>query len=139
VLRVNLDDGLMLARTDLAPELIDGLVPYLNARVVPQVIGGAVPQIRTEVLPVVIADLTKDPQVRDLILDQSRGLLDDAATDVRSSVANADDRVEAAAWRLFRRRQAASVPPTASAPSAASAPPVQPAGPATPEPGGGSP
>jgi hypothetical protein len=53
------------------------------------------------VLPVVIDDLTSDPRVRNLVVEQSRGVLGDAAAQVRTGTAEADDRVEAAVRRIF--------------------------------------
>ena len=107
VLLSNVDDALDWAQSDAAPRLVDGLLPHLSKRVVPRIIDDAVPQIRSEVLPVVIADLTTDERVRELILDQSRGVLGEVAQQVRTNTAGADDRVESAVRRLFGRRPVA--------------------------------
>jgi hypothetical protein len=89
------------AETTLIPRVIDDLMPYLIASVVPRIIDGALPYIREKVLPVVIDDLTESPQLRELITEQSRDVVADAATDLRDSTAAADDRVEAGFRRLF--------------------------------------
>jgi hypothetical protein len=103
VIGSNTDDALSWAEEQAAPRLIDGVLPRLTVEVVPRVITSVVPQIRTEVLPVIMSDLAADPGVRDLVMEQSRGVLDDAANQVREGTAAADDRVESLARRLFRR------------------------------------
>jgi hypothetical protein len=87
--------------TRLVPKIIDDLMPYLTSNVVPRVIDGALPYIRARVMPIVIEDLTESPQLRELITEQSRDVVADAATDLRDSTAAADDRVEAGFRRLF--------------------------------------
>lgn len=89
------------AETALIPKVIDDLMPYLIASVVPRIIDGALPHIREKVLPVLIDDLTQSPQLRELITEQSRDVVADAAMDLRDSTAAADDRVEAGFRRLF--------------------------------------
>jgi hypothetical protein len=89
------------AETKLVPKIIDDLMPYLVASVVPRIIEGVLPYVREKVLPIVIEDLTESPQLRDLITEQSRDVVADAATDLRDSTATADDRVEAGFRRLF--------------------------------------
>lgn len=102
--RSTVDDGLAWAQADAAPRLVDGLMPYLVDEVVPRLIDGVMPQIRTQVMPVLIEDLTADQRVRDLVVEQSRGMLDEAADELRTTTASADDRVEAAFRRLFGTR-----------------------------------
>jgi hypothetical protein len=58
------------------------------------------PEIRDHVLPVIIDDLAHDPRVRDLVLEQSKGSMGEAAHNVRSATAQADDRIEHAFRRL---------------------------------------
>ena len=58
------------------------------------------PEIRASVLPAVVDDLTNDPKVRELVTEQSRGAIEDAAHSVRTATAHADDRVENAFRRL---------------------------------------
>jgi hypothetical protein len=50
----------------------------------------------------VIEDLTHSREFRELITEQSRDAVSDAAVDLRDSAAVADDRVEAGFRRLFR-------------------------------------
>lgn len=105
-LQANLDTALAWVEADIAPKMIDGLVPYLQAKVLPPLIAGSVPQIRADVVPVIIGDLTVDPRVRDLIVDQSRGVLTGATQEVRTTTEIADDRLESAVQRIFGRRPA---------------------------------
>jgi len=55
----------------------------------------------------VIDDLTHDPRLRELILEQSKGAVGDATQHLRATTANADDRVEKAFGRRGRGK-----PPT---------------------------
>ncbi|HET6212628.1 MAG TPA: hypothetical protein VFE14_07115 [Micromonosporaceae bacterium] len=66
--------------------------------------------VRAKVLPVLIEDLAADPRIRDLVVEQSRGMLDDAAEQLRSSTETADDRVESAFRRLLGVRGRAAQP-----------------------------
>jgi hypothetical protein len=101
VIRSNVDDGVAWAQSAVVPQVVDGLVPQLITEVVPKIIDGVMPEIRRRVLPMVIQDLAADPQVRDLVVEQTRGVLDDATEQVRTGTAEADDRVEAAFRRMF--------------------------------------
>lgn len=92
---------LQWAETALIPKIIDDLMPYLVASVVPRIIDGVLPYIRAQVLPAVIDDLTESPQLRELITEQSRDVVADAATDLRDSTAAADDRLESSVRRLL--------------------------------------
>jgi hypothetical protein len=89
------------AETALIPKIIDDLMPYLVASVVPRIIDGVLPYVRENVMPVVIDDLTDSPQLRDLITEQSRDVMADAATDLRDGTAAADDRLESGIRRLL--------------------------------------
>jgi hypothetical protein len=95
-------DGLAWAQAQVIPQIVDGLVPHMVDSVVPRIIEGAMPDIRARVLPMIIDDLTNDPKVRDLALEQGRGAVGEAAEHLRSTTASADDRVEAAFHRLVR-------------------------------------
>ena len=79
-------------------------MPHLVHEVMPRLIDGAMPEIRTRVLPVVIEDLTKDPRVRDLVVAQGGGVVGEAAQQLRSTTATADDRSSPAFRRLVRLR-----------------------------------
>lgn len=89
------------AETAVIPKIIDDLMPYLIASVAPRIIDGVLPHIREKVLPIVIDDLSRSPQLRELITEQSRDVVADAAQDLRDSAASADDQVEAGFRRLF--------------------------------------
>jgi hypothetical protein len=104
-------DGLAWAQSQAVPQIVDGLVPHLVDEVVPRLIDGALPEIRTRVLPVVIEDLTNDPRVRNLVLEQGRGAVGEATNNLRSTSASADDRVESAFRRLVRSPMEDDTPP----------------------------
>jgi hypothetical protein len=95
-------DTLSWAQARAVPQLVDGLVPHLVDEVVPKILEGTLPEIRARVLPAVIDDLANSPQVRELVLEQGRGVVDEAAVNLRSTTASADDRVESAFRRLIR-------------------------------------
>jgi hypothetical protein len=99
--RSSVADGMAWAETQAVPRIVDSLVPHLVDSVVPRLIDGVMPEIRETVLPAVIDDLTNDPKVRDLVMEQSRGVIGEAAQQVRSASAHADNRVEAAFRRLI--------------------------------------
>jgi hypothetical protein len=99
-LQANVADGIAWAQARAVPQIVDGLVPHLVDRVVPRLIDGAIPEIRSRVLPIVIEDLTKDPRVRDLVVEQGRGAVGETAQQLRATTATADDRVESAFRRL---------------------------------------
>jgi hypothetical protein len=101
-LRTGVHDGITWAQHTGVPQMLDGLLPHLIDEVMPRLIDGALPEIRTRVLPIVIEDLTKDPRVHDLVMEQGRGVMGDAAQQLRASTATADERVESAFRRLVR-------------------------------------
>jgi hypothetical protein len=105
-LRGSLDEGIDWAEVRVVPRIVDGLVPHLVSEVVPRLIDGALPAIRERVLPAVIDDLTADPRVRDMVVEQSRGVLGEATENLREGTAHADDRVESIARRLLHRAPA---------------------------------
>ena len=82
------------------------LTPYLIVELVPEVIDGVLPKIRRDVVPVVIEDLEGDARIRDMVAQQSRGMLTWSVTEVRRASAGADDRVETTLRRLLTRRGA---------------------------------
>jgi hypothetical protein len=110
--RNSVADGMSWAETQAVPRIVDSLVPHLVDSVVPRLLDGVMPEIRSTVLPAVVDDLTNDPKVRELVLEQSRGVIDDAAKSVRSATASADDRVEMAFRRLIGAGPDKSEPPT---------------------------
>ena len=90
---------------------VEESLAWVEASVVPRLLDGALPQVRTNVLPVVIDDLTADPRVRDLVVEQSRGMLGEAADQLRTHAASADDRVESAFRRLVGRHPGRDIGP----------------------------
>jgi len=100
-LQTTVDDGLAWAQANAVPRVVDGMMPYLVDKVIPKIIDGALPEIRTRVLPVMIEDLASEPRVRELMMQQSRTVIGDAADELRSSSAAADDRLESAFRRMF--------------------------------------
>jgi hypothetical protein len=101
--QTTVNDAIAWAQAQAIPQIVDGLVPHMVDSVVPRIIDGAMPEIRSRVLPVVIEDLTNDPQVRDLVVEQGRGAVGEAAEHLRNTTASADDRVESAFRRLVGR------------------------------------
>ncbi len=119
----SVDGGVGWAQREVVPPIVDGLVPHLVAKTLPQLIEGAMPEIRLRVLPAVVDDLTTDPKVRDLVAEQGRGMLGEAADELRTTAADADDRVESAVLRLLRRPARTPAPPSAPQSPAAPEPP----------------
>jgi hypothetical protein len=120
--RVN--DGMAWAQNRAVPQIVDGLVPHLVDKVIPRIIDGALPQIREKVMPVIIEDLTNDPQVRELVVEQGRGVVGEAAQQLRTTTATADDRVESAFRRLVRSPAVAEEPALADEPAPQEHPPL---------------
>lgn len=89
--------------TTVAPELIDALMPKIEAEVAPQLVTSLMPMIRAEVVPQILDDIVDDPKVRDLIREQSQGMVLDGLERVRRVLAVADDVVEKIARRILRR------------------------------------
>jgi len=106
LVRTGLDQSLKWAHERALPPLIDGFVPYLIDSVMPRIIDGSLPQIRATVVPAIIDELSSSQQLRELVVDQGRDLVDDAADHLRGRTARADDRVEAAFHRLVRHPEA---------------------------------
>lgn len=112
-IQTNVAGGIAWAQANAVPQIVDGLVPHLIADTMPRIIDGAMPEIRDRVLPVMIEDLTKDPRVRDLVVEQGRGVVGEAAQQLRATTATADDRVESAFRRLVRSPNVADESPGA--------------------------
>jgi hypothetical protein len=88
---------------ELVPAVVDGVTPHIIEQAGPQIVAGLMPYIRNEVVPDILDDFVDDPRVRDLIREQSLGLLWDAVEVLRSGLAKADDIVERAVRRLLFR------------------------------------
>jgi hypothetical protein len=83
-----------------APALIDAVTPHVLERTAPQVVEGLLPMIRAEVMPAILEDVAADPRIRDLVRQQSLGLLLDAQEGFRRRLARADDALDRAAARI---------------------------------------
>ena len=79
---------------EVAPAVIQGVLPQIIDEVAPAVIDGVMPMIQTEVVPAIMDEIVDDPRVRQLIREQSAGLVLDALERVRRALARADDAVE---------------------------------------------
>lgn len=101
-LRSGLDGSVDWVATTVAPRLVDRMMPYLVSEAVPRIIDGAMPYVRRTVLPALIEDLTRDPEVREMISEQGRGVLTDATLHLREGSADADDLIETRFRKLFR-------------------------------------
>jgi hypothetical protein len=100
--KTSVAETLNWAQAQAVPQIVDGLVPHLVDEVVPRILEGALPEIRAKLLPAVIDDLAESPQLRDLMMEQGRSVVGDAALHLRTTTATADDRVESAFRRLMR-------------------------------------
>ncbi len=132
-LRRSVADGMDWAQREVVPPIVDGLVPHLVAKTLP---GSSTARCRRSGCGCCrwsSSDLTTDPKIRDLVAEQGRGLVGDAAHELRESAANADDRVESAFLRLLRRPPrtpgVVSTAPTVTAEPARAAPATVPARP----------
>lgn len=96
-----LDTLMPYIETTVLPRMLRAAVPQIESELMPRLIDAALPQIQQKVLPVVIADLAESDDLRELITEQSRDVVADAAGDLRESTAGADDRVESGFRKLF--------------------------------------
>ena len=80
--------------SSLVPRVIEGVLPYVEQAVLPRLVDAATPLLRERVLPLVIQDLTDDPLLRTLLLEQSRSIVGKATERLRGATSRADDRVE---------------------------------------------
>jgi hypothetical protein len=94
-------DLLGWTRRTVVPPLLDSAVPQLVDDVVPRILSGVLPEIRQRLIPVIVDDLAGEPAVRDLVREQSRGVIAAAAEQVRAATGTADDRIESGLRRLF--------------------------------------
>lgn len=91
---------------ELVPAVIDGVTPRLIETTAPQIVDGLMPHIRERVVPDILDDFVDDPRVRDLIREQSLGLLWDALELLRRGLARADDVVEGIGRKILFRAPA---------------------------------
>ncbi len=88
---------------ELVPAVVDGVTPHIIDKAGPQIVAGLMPYIQAEVVPKILDEFVDDPRVRDLIREQSLGLLWDAVEALRAGLAKADDLVEHVLRRIFLR------------------------------------
>lgn len=96
----------------IAPQIAAALVPQINDEIAPQIVDAVMPKIRNEVVPMILDDIVDDPRVRDLIREQSAGLVLDGVELVRRNLARGDDIVEGVALTALRK-QARPIPENA--------------------------
>lgn len=89
--------------SELVPAVVDGVTPHIVEQTGPRIVEGLMPYIRREVVPEILDDFVDDPRVRDLIREQSLGLLWDAVEVLRSGLAKADDLVERVVRKVLFR------------------------------------
>jgi uncharacterized RDD family membrane protein YckC len=88
---------------ELVPAIVDELTPHIIEQTAPRVIAGVLPYVRSEVIPDVMDDFVTDPRVRDLIREQSLGLLWDALEVLRRGLSRADDLADTILRKLLFR------------------------------------
>ena len=88
---------------ELVPAVVDGVTPHIIEKAGPQIVDGLMPYIQAEVVPQILDDFVDDPRVRDLIREQSLGLLWDALEVLRGGLARADDIAEGILRRILFR------------------------------------
>jgi hypothetical protein len=97
---------------ELVPAVVDGVTPHIIEKAGPQIVAGLMPYIQAEVVPEILDEFVDDPRVRDLIREQSLGLLWDALEALRAGLAKADDIVEHILRSILRRDPARDAVPT---------------------------
>lgn len=89
---------------ELVPQVVDALLPHIEENVAPALIDALMPKIRAEIVPMILDDIVDDPKVRDLIREQSQGLILDAFEHMRRVLAEADDLAETIGRGILLRR-----------------------------------
>ncbi len=97
---------------ELVPAVVDGVTPHIIEKSGPQIVAGLMPYIQAQVVPEILDVFVDDPRVRDLIREQSLGLLWDAVEALRAGLAKADDVVEHILRRLLGRNPAQDAVPS---------------------------
>jgi uncharacterized RDD family membrane protein YckC len=88
---------------EIAPRLVDALMPKIEQEIAPQIIDAVMPKIRGDVVPLIMNDIVEDPAVRDLIREQSQGLILDTLEGLRGTLAKADSIVDQVGRHVLRR------------------------------------
>jgi hypothetical protein len=97
-----MDDSIKWAERTIIPRVVDDMTPHIVNHVVPKIIDGVMPQIRSRVVPAIIEDLSTDERIRNLIAEQSHGIITEATEELRENSARADDRLEDSFRKLFK-------------------------------------
>lgn len=87
----------------IVPQILDDLMPKIEQEIAPQLVDSLLPKIRKQVVPLILEDIVDDPSVRDLIREQSQGLVLDALESIRENIADVDNIVETLLRRLVGR------------------------------------
>jgi hypothetical protein len=85
---------------ELVPGVVDALTPHIIETTAPRVVEGLMPRINAEIVPAVLDGMVDDPRIRDLVREQSFGLVLDAVERLRRFLSRADDTAERVARRL---------------------------------------
>jgi uncharacterized RDD family membrane protein YckC len=101
---------------ELVPSVVDGVTRHIVDTTAPAIIDGLLPKIRADVVPAILDDIVDDPKLRELIREQSQGLLIDALERLRSGLAEADDVAERFLRWVARRRPVELIEPAAEVP-----------------------
>jgi uncharacterized RDD family membrane protein YckC len=83
----------------LVPALVDAVTPHLVESTVPTIVDGLMPRVISDLVPAILDGISDEPRIRDLVRQQSFGLVLEATERFRRLLADADDVVE----RLLRR------------------------------------
>jgi RDD family len=95
---------------ELVPGVVDALTPHIIETTAPRVVEGLMPRINAEVVPAVLDGMVDDPRIRDLVREQSFGLVLDAVERLRRFLSSVDDTAERLARRLLPRRRVVEEP-----------------------------
>jgi hypothetical protein len=103
-------------QAELAPQVVDALMPKIQAELAPQVVDALMPKIQAEVVPAILDEIVDDPRLRNLIREQSQGLFLDAIERLRNVVARVDDKAENFGRHVFGRAPRVAAVGTGDAP-----------------------
>ncbi|MCP2322502.1 hypothetical protein HDA40_001009 [Hamadaea flava] len=103
-----MESAMPLIEERMMPRLMESALPLIEKQMMPGLLDAAIPLLQDKVVPLMIKDLTESEELRELITEQSRDVVADAAGDLRDSTAAADDRLEIGFRRLFHLSSSAS-------------------------------
>jgi hypothetical protein len=101
------DSAARWADRQIVRRVAESMTPYLVDELIPRVIDGLMPKIEADVVPAVLEDVADDDRIQTMVALQSRNMMARGVAEVRHASADADDRVETAVRRLFRRQDPA--------------------------------